>query len=150
MGAKLRRGSGADHELSEILTELSTLSANKIVRASREITQAAGFAWWWQHPSLTDRLFRFPQSERQLMFRNADYAWLFLFHPDGYLREAALCAIATPPTSSFFLSALAWRLNDWAGPVRRAAIECFRRVSANTSAAIAAEAALYLLERRFV
>ena len=57
-----------------------------------------------------------------------NFAWLFLFHPSGYIREAALDSIVTPPTSAFFFAALAWRLNDWAGPVRKAAERCAVRV----------------------
>jgi hypothetical protein len=85
-----------------------------------------------------------------LLAANADLAWLFLFHPSGYLREAALYHITTPPTSPFFLSALAWRLNDWAEPVRQAAKRCVKHVAPDIAAAVAGDAAVYLLERRFV
>lgn len=147
------------------------LPAPLVVRASREIANVAGLGWWQPEkrprqvvPSdraslflqqISDRLFpksppvSFP-SDRELLAANPGFAWLFLFHPSGYLREAALWHIATPPTSPFFVAALAWRLNDWVGPVRRAAMKCFKRVSANIPAAVVADAALYLLERRFV
>jgi hypothetical protein len=84
------------------------------------------------------------------MARNPDYAWLFLFHPDGHVREAALRTISAPPTSAFFLGALAWRLNDWVEPVREAARRCVERVSFGVPAAAAADTAAYLLQRRLV
>jgi hypothetical protein len=42
------------------------------------------------------------------------------------------------------------RLNDWVVTVRHAAKRCLARISRNVSANVAADAALYLLERRFV
>jgi hypothetical protein len=85
-----------------------------------------------------------------LLAANPNFAWLFLFHPSGYVREAALWHVNAPPKSSFFFAALAWRLNDWAAPVRQAAKRCFKRISREVAATVAADAALYLLERRFV
>ncbi|WP_334379499.1 hypothetical protein [Bradyrhizobium sp. AZCC 1577] len=159
-----------NRELDDILTELAALPAHLVVRASREIATHAGLGWWqpdkrprqvipthrailffqqvrdrfWPKSSLP-----FP-SDRELLAANADLAWLFLFHPSGYLREAALNHITTPPTSPFFLAALAWRLNDWAEPVRQAAKRCVKRIALDLAAAVAADAAVYLLERRFV
>jgi hypothetical protein len=84
------------------------------------------------------------------MAKNPDYAWLFLFHPDGHVREAALQSVNAFPGSAFFLAALAWRLNDWVEPVRAAARRCVERISIEVPAAVAADAAPYLLERRLV
>jgi len=148
LGTKLGR-ERRDRELGETLTELSALPAAHIVRASHEIARAARFGWW-QEPSLMDELFGWPPSERKLMATNPNYAWLFLFHPNGRVREAALHSITAPPDSPFFLAALAWRLNDWAEPVRQAAKQCVKRTSSEIPASVAADAALYLLERRFV
>jgi hypothetical protein len=84
------------------------------------------------------------------MRRTPDYAWLFLFYPSGHVREAALDTIKDPPTSVFFSAALAWRLNDWAEPVRRAAKRCADRILQLTAADVAAGVALYLLDRHLV
>jgi hypothetical protein len=148
LGTKLGR-ERSDRELGETLAELSALPAAQIARASREIARAAGLGWWRQ-PSLMDELLGWPPSERKLMATNPDYAWLFLFHPNGHVREAALHSIKTPPKSQFFLAALAWRLNDWVGPVRQAAKRCVKRISAEVPATVAADAAASLLDRRFV
>ena len=161
-------GKQSDHDLAEILADLSALPANAVVRASREIAKAARLGWWqpqklplrvvpvsrarrWWWP----RMQSWPQSpssgvpsEQELLKRNHDYAWLFLFHPSGYVREAALDTVSDPPTSPFFFSALALRLNDWVPAVRRAAERCAERILHRTSADVAAKAALYLLDRR--
>jgi hypothetical protein len=132
-----------DSELQDILAGFSELPAKLIVDASREMTDVVSP----YEPSLLEQL---RKSEQQLMKRSHDYAWFFLFHRSGYVREAALNAINAPPTSAFFLSALAWRLNDWVGAVRRAAVRCAERVFPRISPEVAASAAPYLLDRRFV
>jgi hypothetical protein len=139
-----------DHQLKAILADLSDLPANQIVRASREIASAARLGWWQPQMSFSlGRLFG-SSSEQELLRKKPDYAWLFLFHLNGYMREAALDAVNSPPTSPFFFSALAWRLNDWVPPVRQAAERCAGRVLHRTDADVAANAALYLLDRRLV
>ncbi|MGH6752577.1 MAG: hypothetical protein ACREDP_10440 [Bradyrhizobium sp.] len=141
----------SDDELKDVLSEISALPANVIVPASREIATAIRFGWWReQNGFLLSPLFGRASSTPQLLKNNADYAWLFLFHPSGYARETALDSIDTPPTSSFFFSALAWRLNDWVPPVRQAAERCVKRVLHRIAAEIAANGALYLLDRRLV
>lgn len=157
-----------DRELQDILTELAALPAHLVVRASREIAKDSHLGWWqperrpnWiisAHPaSQFFQQIREPRSppvsfpsDRELLAANADYAWLFLFHPSGYLRETALYYITTPPTSPFFLAALAWRLNDWVEPVRRAAKRCIKQIAPDVAATVAGNAAVYLLERRFI
>ncbi|WP_213289535.1 hypothetical protein [Bradyrhizobium sp. sGM-13] len=133
----------SDSELQDILAEFSELPAKLIVDASREMTDVVSP----YEPSLLEQL---RKSEQQLMKRSHDYAWLFLFHRSGYVREAALDVINAPPASAFFLSALAWRLNDWVGAVRQAAVRCAERVFPRISPEVAASAAPYLLDRRFV
>jgi hypothetical protein len=153
------------------LDELAHLPAESIVRASSEIATSAKLGRWLSRDapirvvprgrfSFTlpqswkvfafDRIKDDPPSERDLLKINTDYAWLFLFHPNGHIREAALRHINTPPRSSFFLSALAWRLNDWVEQVRQAAKHCIERIGAGVSPEIAAETGLYLLSRRLV
>jgi hypothetical protein len=137
----------ADSELQSILADLSCLPAHVVVRASAAIVVAARLGWQpLTHRSTTaEPIFA---RDLALMRRNPDYAWLFLFHPNGHAREAALDTIHTPPSSPFFLSALVWRLNDWAKPVRLAAERCFQRAQQQIAADVAASAAPYLLDRR--
>lgn len=150
LGARLKKGP-SDRELNDVLVGLSAISPNQVVRVSREIATAARLVWWQPEKGFSlERLFRKPLSEYDLLKENLDYAWLFLFHYSGYVREAALDLIEAPPASAFFFAALAWRLNDWVELVRQAAKRCAERVLPFTSADIVASAALYLLDRRFV
>ncbi|MFO1110548.1 MAG: hypothetical protein U1E61_15300 [Bradyrhizobium sp.] len=87
-------------------------------------------------------------SDGKLLAADANFAWLFLFHPSGFLREAALRRITSAPTSPFFLAALASRLNDWVPAVRHAARRCLRRLLPHIEANVAANTASYLLGRR--
>jgi len=148
LGARLENGPSG-RELREILDDLSAIPPNQVVRASREIAVAARLVWRKPAEGFSlGRFFRKRLTEQDLLKKDPDYAWLFLFHYSGYIREAALDAIQTPPVSPFFFAALAWRLNDWVEPIRRAAKRCAERVLPLVSADVAANAALYLLDRR--
>src|SRR3954447_19748412 len=137
----------SDHELGQVLLELSALSAHLVVRASREIAREAHLGWgqpqmrplrvvvvgparlvWMRLKKALEWPSRGVPCGQELLKSNNDFAWLFLFHPSGHLREAALDCINSPPTSPFFFSSLAWRLNDWVQPVRQAAERCAERV----------------------
>lgn len=72
---------------------------------------------------------------------------LFLFHPDGYVREAALRAWEGPARTGFEIAAIAYRLNDWVLPVRSAAQDCAARIFPEAEAGTAVEALLFLLQR---
>jgi hypothetical protein len=145
-GEKLESGP-SDRELESVLTGLSALPAQMIVRASREIATAISWPRPRERFSLR-RFFRKPLSKLDLMKANPDCAWIFLFDYDGHVREASLNAIEKPPSSPFFFAALAWRLNDWVDEVRQAARKCAERVLMQTEASVAADAALCLMNRR--
>src|SRR5262245_20229256 len=167
--AALSTRPATNHEVDDILTELAALPAHLVVQASREIAITAGLGWWQPEnrprrvvPTHRLRLvfqrikeWFWPKSptvtfppDRELLAANANLAWLFLFHPSGYLRLAALHRINTAPASPFFLAALAWRLNDWVPQVREAARLCAERELPLVDAQVAATAARYLLGRR--
>ncbi len=140
-----------DDELPAILADLSAVPHHLVVLASREIALAARLGW---EPLLMDRLIGAFTDEPiyvrdlALMRRAPNYAWIFLFHPSGHVREAALDSLQRPPESAFFLAAVAWRLNDWAEPVRRAAARYVQRVQRQIVPEVAASSAPYLLDRR--
>lgn len=73
---------------------------------------------------------------------------LFLFHGDGYLREAALARLRTGLPNPFLVAAVASRLNDWVPQVRAAARACVEQVIALSDADTLASAAPFLLDRR--
>ncbi len=149
---RLRLSNGMpDRELREVLSAVSNLPPSQVVRASGDIAYAVTLDWgqprrrFWLSPFLHQ-----PVREKDLLKKYPNYAWLFLFHHSGYVREAALKAIHTPPASPFFFAALAWRLNDWVEPVRLAAKHCAERVFPLANTKVTAVAALYLLDRRFI
>jgi hypothetical protein len=74
-----------------------------------------------------------------------DLAPLLLFHGDGRVREAALNRLEGPARSPFFFGAIAFRLNDWAPPVRAAAAAAAARIFPATPPDTVADAALSLL-----
>lgn len=86
--------------------------------------------------------------EREALDATPGLSWLYIFHGDGRLREAALHRIGDPPPNAFLFAALAYRLNDWAEPVRIAAEACARRVFPRTLSSIVANAALHLLTQK--
>jgi hypothetical protein len=73
--------------------------------------------------------------------------YLFIFHRDGRLREAALLKITGGLPSPFLFAAILWRLNDWAEPVRQAAYRCASRSFPATKSVIIARASAELLVR---
>ena len=138
-------------ELDDVLAGLDALPAESVVQVSREIADSARLGWWKPRRRFHGfwRLVGRSLEERELLQQQPDYGWLFLFHYDGHVREAALDAIARPPASPFMLAALAWRLNDWGKPVRQAAMRCAQRVLPVAGDEIVSVAARYLLDRRF-
>ncbi|MGG6895901.1 hypothetical protein [Rhizobium sp. BR 315] len=74
--------------------------------------------------------------------------FVYIFHGDGYLREAFLNKIKGGLQSPFLVAAVMWRMNDWVGPVRTAAFFCAQRVFPLTQPDIIARAALDLFGRQ--
>ena len=144
VGAR-RDGRVDSEQLKHVIDRVGELPAKRVAGAGREIVAAAQLWPFWTSPSFIRRFF--PRSDLQVLEKKPSFAWLFLFHPDGYVREAALNAIHHPPSSPFFLTAIALRLNDWAEPVRAAASRCAAHVFPGVDAAIAADAAPFLLTR---
>lgn len=132
----------SDTAAAELLIEqLSALQPNAI----HEVERLAGYR---RHVPLFEQQ---PSWSYGSIFRadRADitHAPILMFNKNGFVREAALTAINRLPDSAFFVAALAWRLNDWAEPVRLAAEACAGRVFPQLSAQTIADAAPFLLER---
>ena len=106
--------------------------------------------WIFGAPKVrADRRYGRPNREKALfqMARTPGLDVIFLFCPDGHIREAALKHLVVA-NSAFVLTAVAYRLNDWAEPVRTAAKACARRVFATAPVTAVAEAALFLTDRK--
>jgi HEAT repeat protein len=148
--------------LGIVLDRLAGLPPASIVRADGEIATRARLYSWSRYlqdqpvsqspiVSLLSSLIKRPASaltsEEELLAKVERLEWLFLFHRNGFMREAALAKLTGPAISPFFAAALAYRLNDWVPQVRRAAVAAIERVFPETKASILAAAAEYLLDR---
>ncbi|MES2443827.1 MAG: hypothetical protein V4574_13430 [Pseudomonadota bacterium] len=136
--------------VARVLNILDALPPRAVVRADHELPWILGLytssvakgAFWrpWGSPRANDiaALARVPGLDH-----------LFLFHRDGHVREAALRRIDGGIRSPFFFAAVALRLNDWAVPVRAAAVACADRAFPATDPAVVGAAAMFLLEQRY-
>ncbi|WFU05755.1 hypothetical protein QA648_21550 (plasmid) [Rhizobium sp. CB3171] len=84
----------------------------------------------------------------KLLEQTPGLEFIYIFHSDGYVREASLDKITGGLQSPFLVAAVMWRMNDWVGPVRTAAFFCAQRVFPLTQPDIIARAALDLLKRQ--
>lgn len=147
VGAKLRNGGDADAELRVALDLLADLEPGHVARADGEIAAAADLHRQLPQP-LLGRLLSLHRSEAEQLLRMAGLEYLYLFHRDGRLREAALLKITGGLPSPFLFAAVLWRLNDWAAPVRQAAARCANRSFPVTDPSIVARTAAELLVRQ--
>lgn len=132
--------------LTSIIFGLSQLPAEAYLQAAREIADI-GRLYRWHEPARFFLHIFHAQSESDLLSKTPNLEYLYLFHGNGYLRERALAKINGPIKSAFYFNSIAYRLNDWVGPVRQAAQACAARTFPGTSPDIIAEAAFVLLER---
>jgi len=136
-------------EIQHLVSQIEKLPSAMIARLDGEIAYAAKL-WHWQRVGIVGRLFqRLRLSDVELLYRWPEIARLFVFHRDGFLRERALNQMSEGMQSAFYVTVLAFRLNDWVPQVRAAAARCADRVLPSTNAEIIAQAALFLLGRRF-
>lgn len=157
-------GKTADVSLvTGIVAQLGALSPSSVIRIDQSLRSFQGLFWGvtpdvWrgqQTPSLWERLVARPSlrptSQREIFLSllrgTPELEYVFLFHNDGFLREAALKKLSTAK-SSFFVAAIALRLNDWVPSVRQAARRCGDRVLGKESPEMLAEAGVFLIGRR--
>lgn len=148
IGAKLERQELIGPELDAALDGLGGLSAGDVIAVEREIANLAQLSRWRPAQPRIVSLFGRKVSDLEQLVRVPGTELLFLFHRDGFLREAALRKIEGGLPNPFAFGAVACRLNDWAEPVRQAAVECAARTFPLTDATVVAKAALTLLARQ--
>jgi hypothetical protein len=129
------RGFNTD-DLQVVLAHLGSLGPADVFPTERRISSFFGYQ---------EGLSNFV--ERARMWRYRGLARIYLFHWNGYFREAALKLIGGDLGSAFAFTVIAYRLNDWVAEVRAAAEECARRSFPATNPAAIAEGALFLLRR---
>jgi hypothetical protein len=76
---------------------------------------------------------------------NSEAGYFLMFHGDGFVREAALRSIELPPQNEFEFTAVIYRLNDWALPVRDAAVGYAQKFFVETSPELIANSSIFLL-----
>lgn len=134
-----------------VVQGLNGLPPALLAQAEREVVETARLYHWNYRrrdvPSTFKRWFSPRLSDSEQLHRVPDLEYLFLFHRDGLIREAALKKMAGPIPSAFLFVAVAWRLNDWVTQVRAAAVDCAARVFPLTSPGVIAEGAMILLQR---
>jgi hypothetical protein len=150
LGNSLRQNRVDGSEVTAILLGLSQLPAETYVKAGSEIVLKAELFWQPRQERSWANGILSPvgpaRIDSDLLPSTPGLEYLYIFHSNGYLREAALAKIDGPVESPFFFSSIAYRLNDWVDPVRQAARACAARVFPQTAPAVIAEAAVVLLE----
>ena len=134
--------------LEKVIEQLAGLRSADIARAEKEICDAGGLDYRWTRGAGSG--WQQPQRAHaagQLKL-SPDLAYLFIFHRDGYLREAALRSLERPMPGAFFATAIAWRMNDWVQQVRDAATACAARTFAISSPEVLADSAWALFDRQ--
>lgn len=97
---------------------------------------------------LTERLRRLFKPQPRILdqlTKHPDLGWFLQFHSNGFVRQAALQRLAASPVSPFEFSAIVYRLNDWVGNVRNAALNYAKQAFPTTEPDIVAESAVFLL-----
>ena len=147
VGRKLESGSKLGSELDTALVLLAELPPSQIGSADRAIATAASL---YHRPkqSIIGSLLSPRPSDAEQLLSTPGLEYLFLFHRDGRLREAALLKVSGGLPGPFMLAAVLWRLNDWVAQVREAAVRCASRSFPATNPIIAARTATALLVRQ--
>lgn len=127
------------------VARLADLPVRGIVRAGHEIHWLAGL--YHEYDASPRSFLRLPflTGDRSPLGSIPGLEYLFLFHRNGHLRQAALERLNGPIESPFFVAALALRLNDWAAPVRAAAVGAAERCLPSTPTSALADAASFLI-----
>jgi len=151
MAASAAAGRDVEGSLAQYVASIGTLAPETVVRIEREV-QLLGRLY----PRPESRTIRDVISGNRVITRQAEMSALertprlalfYVFHGDGWIREAALRTWADPPASPLEFAAIVYRLNDWAAPVREAASVCAQRLFPLTATSVVATAAPHLFER---
>ena len=96
VGSKLALQQSVEGELGRVLEGLNLLPALAVVRAEREITCAAKLDYHWRQPRRGMFRPRPAITDLDQLKTVPGIEYLFIFHRDGYIREAALHRLPSP------------------------------------------------------
>lgn len=132
--AATKSGGSIRKPLAEIISAMDGQAPSSISEADPAIASMAELGRWQSRPNWWRRLFLRQRDDHSLLSDNPDLAYLFIFHRNGFLRQAALDRISGPLPNAFLVTALAWRLNDWVEQVRDSALVCATKCFPETDA----------------
>jgi hypothetical protein len=148
IGSRLRRRQKLNLDARDLVERLGEIDPLNLSKAESDIVLVAELHRWHRRPTIWGEMFLGRLGHAAQLRSTPGLEFLFLFHRDGRLREAALRKIEGPIPNAFLFAAIAWRLNDWVYPVRMAALDCAERAFPLTEPSVVARAALVLLNRR--
>lgn len=140
----VRDGNLQQVDLEAAVSDLTALPPAAVPAASAAVAELILLS---RHVSGDLPAWRHREADLAHLCATAGLDRLFVFHPDGYVREAALRMPGGPARTAFEIAAIAYRLNDWALPVRLSARSAALRLFPAAAAEAAAEALLFLLDR---
>ena len=129
-----RLGRSIDEPLAGIISATDFQPPSSIVESGPGIATAAQLWRWQPKPKWWQRVVREREDDQSLLGDHPSLAYLFIFHSNGFLRQAALDRISGALPNAFFVAALAWRMNDWVEEVRHSALQCAKRCFPKTDA----------------
>lgn len=145
VGEAIRVGTPDAGLVRQAVAMLMRLPPDSIPSHAGRIRDAGGL--WSIRSGLAPWFRPVPPDEFLQLASLPDLAWLFLFHADGHVRQAALDVIQGPISSGSGIVSLVVRLNDWVPQVREAAVRTIARCLPETGSEPLVDAALLLLGR---
>jgi hypothetical protein len=145
VGTHLSKGESVAAELPAVISAMSALPAATISQSALQIATTAKLFRQRAESSWSQKLFRQPLTDKEQLLKLPNLQYLFLFHFDGRIREISLRRINEGLPSPFWFAAICLRLNDWADPVRKAALSCAERCFPLTTPDVIADGAVRLV-----
>lgn len=134
--------------------QFSILSSKHIIQIEADIRNIASFHSFYYESAFVyegrSPIAKIYPKELAVLKTYPELSYLYLFHGNGWLRQAALDNLNYAPTCSFEIAAIVHRLNDWVPQVRDAALNCCQRLFGSIPPNIAAQTSPYILEKLWV
>ena len=133
LGIAVQNGLILDAQIESFRDDLEQVPAAAVPQASQEIRDIAKLYGGF--------------TVKHALGEHPELGWLYLFHGNGFYRQEAIEVLRSAPRSPFEFTAIVYRLNDWVGNVRSAALKYAARQFCNTAAAVVSESSFFLLSQ---